>query len=421
MKKFFSLLVCIAVLLFGCASGMQQKMAENATPEPVESQVQESSELLLPNPEEPQEESSSITLVPDFRASATTNTERICDTIDDTVLFTKQIQETSFLLPAVTETELQINTVLQERREESDAEAAKLSSLASDTYHTLLADDEMLNFYGYSYYTLDAITRLDCIASSMTTYFSSYTGGAHPNNVQEAFNFSLEDGDRLSLEEVLQPKGTRALEFMILERLQEKADGFGLFPEYESVVAERFQPDALCTQTDFWYFSNTGLVVFFNPYDISPYAAGVVKIEFPYEDLKGILKPEYFPAAADPAAKAAAPVLSFPANMNPEQYQTVEYVEAATNDSNVTFAMYGSDTVYNLSLSLVDWVEEQPFLRQSIYAANYLSDSNLVVIQADAAVERGNICMQYDSGNGITQSVYFGLAYEDGAYHWITE
>ena len=95
---------------------MQQKMAENATPEPVESQVQESSELLLPNPEEPQEESSSITLVPDFRASATTNTERICDTIDDTVLFTKQIQETSFLLPAVTETELQINTVLQERR-----------------------------------------------------------------------------------------------------------------------------------------------------------------------------------------------------------------------------------------------------------------------------------------------------------------
>ena len=47
MKKFFSLLVCIAVLLFGCASGMQQKMAENATPEPVESQVQESSELRL--------------------------------------------------------------------------------------------------------------------------------------------------------------------------------------------------------------------------------------------------------------------------------------------------------------------------------------------------------------------------------------
>lgn len=83
-------------------------------------------------------------------------------------------------------------------------------------------------------------------------------------------------------------------------------------------------------------------MVFFNPYDISPYAAGVVKIEFPYEDLKGILKPEYFPAAADPAAKAAAPVLSFPANMNPEQYQTVEYVEAATNDSNVTFAMYGA-------------------------------------------------------------------------------
>lgn len=419
MKKFFALLVCIATLLSGCASGTQQKMAEDAPPEAVESQVQETSELLLQNQEEFQKEAA--ILKPPFRVSATTATERISDTIDGTLLFTKQIQETSLLLPDVPETELQINTVLQKRGDQAAAEADKLSSLASDTYYTLLSEDESLNFYGYSYYTLDTVTRLDSIAFSMTTYFSSYTGGAHPNNVQEAFNFSLEDGDRLSLAEILRPKGTDALEFMILERLQEKADGFGLFPEYESVVTERFQEDALYGQTDFWYFSNTGLVVFFNPYDISPYAAGVVKIEFPYENLEGILKPEYFPVTSDPEARAAAPVLSFPANMNPDQYQTVEYVEAATGDSNVTFAMYGSDTVYNLSLSLIDWVEGQPFLRQSIYATNYLSDSNLVVIQADTAVEKGNICMQYDSGNGIMQNVYFGLVYEDGAYRWITE
>lgn len=419
MKKFFALLVCIVTFLSGCASGTQQKMAEDAPPEAVESLVQESSELLLQNQEESQKEAA--TLKPAFRVSATTATERIHDTIDGTLLFTKQIQETALLLPDVPETELQINTALQKRGDQADAEAAKLSSLASDTYYTLLAEDESLNFYGYSYYTLDTVTRLDSIAFSMTTYFSSYTGGAHPNNVQEAFNFSLEDGDRLSLEEILQPKGTHALEFMILDRLQEKADGFGLFPEYERVVTERFQEDALYAQTDFWYFSNTGLVVFFNPYDISPYAAGVVKIEFPYENLEGILKPEYFPVTSDPEARAAAPVLSFPANTNPDQYQTVEYVAAAMGDSNVTFAMYGSDTVYNLSLSLVDWVEGQPFLQQSIYATNYLSDSNLVVIQADTAVEKGNICMQYDSGNGIMQNVYFGLVYEDGAYRWITE
>ena len=104
-----------------------------------------------------------------------------------------------------------------------------------------------------------------------------------------------------------------------------------------------------------------------------------------------------------------------------EAYQTVEYVDAATTDSDVTFAMYGSNTVYNLSLSLVDWVEGQPFLRQSVYTANYLSDANLVIVQADVTTDRGNICLQYDPGNGTTPHIYFGLVYEDGSYHWITE
>ena len=80
-------------------------------------------------------------------------------------------------------------------------------------------------------------------------------------------------------------------------------------------------------------------MIFFNPYDILPYAAGVVKIEFSYEDLTEFLKPEFIPVARNSSVQAPAPILRFPANTDVESYQTVEYVDAATTDSDVTFAM----------------------------------------------------------------------------------
>ncbi len=424
VKKFFTLLLCIAVLFLGCASGMQQKHMERAAPDAtkaaVEYQVEGQENFLLDQPEAFQE-TVAISLNPPPRVSTTTAVIRTNDVVDDITLFTRQIQETSFFMPELPNAESQINGALQKYRAVSYAEADELSTQASDAYAQLLTDHSNWDFYGYSYYTLDTVTRLDSSVFSMTTYYSSYTGGAHPNNTQAAFNFDVEDGMRLSLGEVLLPEGQLMLQSMILDRLQAKASDFGLFDEYESLIEERFQPSALATQIDNWYFSNTGLVIFFNPYDILPYAAGVVKIEFSYEDLTESLKPEFIPTACNSGVQAPAPILRFPANTDVESYQTVEYVDAATTDSDVTFAMYGSSTVYNLSLSLVDWVEGQPFLRQSVYAANYLSDTNLVIVQADVATERGNICLQYDPGNGTTQHIYFGLVYEDGFYHWITE
>ena len=424
VKKFFTLLLCIALLFLGCASGMQQKAVERAAPDvteaTVEYQVQGKENFLLDQSESFQGDVA-VSLSSPPRVSTTTAIIRMSDMVDDITLFTRQIQETSIFMPEIPDAESQINGALQKCRAASNAEADELSTQASDAYTQLLTNNSGWDFYGYSYYTLDTVTRLDAAVFSMTTYYSSYTGGAHPNNTQAAFNFNVEDGTRLSLGEILLPEGQLVLKSMILGRLQTKANDFGLFDEYESIVEERFQPSALATQVDYWYFSDTGLVIFFNPYDILPYAAGVVKIEFSYEDLSEFLKSEFIPVALNSDAQAPAPILRFPANTDMEAYQTVEYVDAATTDSDVTFAMYGSNTVYNLSLSLVDWVEGQPFLRQSVYTANYLSDANLVIVQADVTTDRGNICLQYDPGNGTTQHIYFGLGYEDGSYHWITE
>lgn len=40
VKKFFTLLLCIALLFLGCASGMQQKAVERAAPDVTEATVE---------------------------------------------------------------------------------------------------------------------------------------------------------------------------------------------------------------------------------------------------------------------------------------------------------------------------------------------------------------------------------------------
>ncbi len=119
-----------------------------------------------------------------------------------------------------------------------------------------------------------------------------------------------------------------------------------MFDEYQTVVADKFQNSALDAQSTAWYFSNNGLVVFFNPYDITPYAAGVVKIEFPYESLTDVLEPDYLPVY-NSEESSSAPVMCFPANVDSEEYETLEWVD--TSDDGVQFALYANGTIYNLS------------------------------------------------------------------------
>ena len=381
MKRFFILLLCIIICLIGCASSKSQEEGISAPEESTAqacsaSVVDENGNLWLQQTWSAQDEKEGSVSC-DVRASAKTKENLTTTYADDhTLLFTQQLQETAISIPEAVEIETRINDTLCERREIIYTELEDLQRQAEEEYYNLqdYFGDESWNFYGYSYYTADTVTRLDGSVFSMTTYYSTYTGGAHPNN-------------------------------------------FGLFDEYQTVVADKFQNSALDAQSTAWYFSNNGLVVFFNPYDITPYAAGVVKIEFPYESLTDVLEPDYLPVY-NSEESSSAPVMCFPANVDSEEYETLEWVD--TSDDGVQFALYANGTIYNLSLKLVDWVGGQIITQRSVYAANYLSESNVVIVQVDAANSDAYMQLEYGS-SGSMQSIYFGLSYQDGAYQWITK
>lgn len=117
----------------------------------------------------------------------------------------------------------------------------------------------------------------------------SYTGGAHPNTYYAAYVVNLEDGSRISIDSVLSRYAISKEELAeyAAERFKEEVDdGLDLHLEGEPLVNEimRFMEE---TQ---WYLTENGVMLFANPYDIAPYAAGMIECEIPYEVLEEGLK-----------------------------------------------------------------------------------------------------------------------------------
>lgn len=324
----------------------------------------------------------------------------------DEALFYQQLQESTVSIPSNRGAELAINSTLQENQEAEALESQEFLSIAEESYE-LVREDTMegdFSFYGYSYYTSDTVYRLDSAVFSLATYCSSYTGGAHPNSNQYAMNFNVETGQQLSLADVLLPEGESSLESMVLDWLRVRADDYGLFDseQYESVVAEKFAAGVLREQMSAWYFSDTGLVTFFNPYDIAAYAAGVIKIEFPYGELRGLLEPRFFPTRLG-AGGGGSISTGFSRSVDLSAYETVEEVGSGSGPA---LSITAQSPVYDLSVSWINWVGNHPIVQSTVYIANVLSQQNLVLVNLDAKSDLENICIQYNPGNGTFVTAY---------------
>ena len=59
-----------------------------------------------------------------------------------------------------------------------------------------------------------------------------------------------------------------------------------LLDDYEAYVAD------VMTENTF-YFNKKGLVIIFNPYMVTAYAAGTIEVEVPYEELKNVMNEKY--------------------------------------------------------------------------------------------------------------------------------
>lgn len=145
----------------------------------------------------------------------------------------------------------------------------------------------------FSLSLLHTPVRLDRgILSLISTQVVSGTG-AKATGVMTSSTYNLISGRRLTLKEVLIP-GYDALAFSnaVIAALESLAKEGSLYSDYDYVITDLFSSNA---PVDNWYLSQTGLCVYFAPYEIAPYNLGNVIAEIPYESLVGLLREEYFP------------------------------------------------------------------------------------------------------------------------------
>lgn len=272
---------------------------------------------------------------------------------------------------------------------------------AEKQYAYMYENGFLSTFYPYSYYVSASTARQDSSVLSLLMVNSTYQGGAHPNSWREAINFDLVNQRRLSLEDVILPGQEETFLDMLLWTLENRISTVSsdmFYENYRDVVTDSITGADL---TDNWYFTEDGLVVYYNNYDIAPYAAGTITVELSYSRLEGVLEPDFFPE--ERGGELGELTLSAECDCTNEIL-----LRLIGNDGaylwETTIGVQG--VVYDVRMYYVSrWLTDQtPVLGDMIFSASHLSEMDCVTITSDNGSTNAYL-ITYRTGAGEDRAV----------------
>ena len=138
--------------------------------------------------------------------------------------------------------------------------------------------------YGYNYYSISeyGIDYLSEKIASINEYFYEYTGGAHGLHGKIYKVYSLSNGERLKIEDILIDVNNLDLINKVKEKLLSIAD-----------EESYFNLDALSLQENNFYITSKGLTFTWGIYEIAPYATGDSEVLFSIDEIMPYLRDEY--------------------------------------------------------------------------------------------------------------------------------
>lgn len=138
----------------------------------------------------------------------------------------------------------------------------------------------------FPFHTFEAIMQFEitlneeCHLSSYSDKYQ-YTGGAHGTTERTSDTFSLKTGRKLELQDFF-PPGYNYRGFLLGqiimqadERMQQEPI---FFDDYRELIVQNFNPSS-------FYLNQEGMVIYYQQYDIAPYAAGIIEFTIPYSVL----------------------------------------------------------------------------------------------------------------------------------------
>ncbi len=179
----------------------------------------------------------------------------------------------------------------------------EFETLKSSVKSDIEAGDEP--FMNYFIEESSNIVRADDKALSIVDFVSSYTGGAHENLGIFTYNYDTKSGKLLKLTDVI--KDVDAFTELISEKASKYADD--VISDPAEYIKKGINEEGYCLS---WALSYTGVDVYFAPYEIASYAAGVITASVTFKENPEIFNDLYteVPASYEVAFSGAGQVLA---------------------------------------------------------------------------------------------------------------
>lgn len=126
---------------------------------------------------------------------------------------------------------------------------------------------------------------------------SSYLGGAHGSTAQRYYNFDLKNQKQVQLNDLLLPKQKAKL-----DKLAHEAFKTWVIDSKLANTADEYEQAWPFQVTDNYFLGEQGLILQYGEYEIGPYVVGLPRLVIPFDQLQGVLKPEYLPKVESSAA-----------------------------------------------------------------------------------------------------------------------
>ncbi|MEL7340806.1 MAG: RsiV family protein, partial [Bacteroidota bacterium] len=117
------------------------------------------------------------------------------------------------------------------------------------------------------------------IMSITTDFYAYFSGAAHGNYGSETQNFDMRTGQLLEAKDIFAFGYQKALSELFGQRLMDT------YPEDHNY----FSYTGIAEEQDFEFFADS-VAVYFDPYEIAPYAAGQIKLKVGYDEIEAYIR-----------------------------------------------------------------------------------------------------------------------------------
>ena len=267
-------------------------------------------------------------------------------------------------------------------------------------------DNFYINYYNESDLPLEyssthtaRVERIDDKLLCLVFTDYSYTGGAHGSYVDRAYLYSTQTGERLRLEDLAEnADDMRAyLRDSMLNSLDQEQKEY-----YSSYLFEKELSQALedLVRDGSFFLDENGLVIFSDIYEIASYADGIVSFVFPYDQLHGYLKTEWFPE--ERSGEGELEVMS----MTDVPDGSVWIIDRlAIDEVGEEWCLLAKGTVYDLTGSFYEHAQ--------LWKTSLLSNSALQ-IRTDVPDGLPNLMIRYRTADGEEHVKLLSQSGEDG-------